>query len=75
MGTITALTATLAAALSTVICFAVFIGICCWAWSRGRQDANREAAMLPFALPDEATSHRQRTHGRAGRVHVIEQEL
>ncbi|CAG9180611.1 CcoQ/FixQ family Cbb3-type cytochrome c oxidase assembly chaperone [Cupriavidus respiraculi] len=41
------------AAISTVVSFAAFIGICWWAWSSGRQRANRESAMLPFALPDE----------------------
>ncbi|HVL08112.1 MAG TPA: CcoQ/FixQ family Cbb3-type cytochrome c oxidase assembly chaperone [Burkholderiaceae bacterium] len=41
-------------ALATVISMATFIGIACWAWSKGRQAANRDAAMLPFALPDEA---------------------
>jgi cytochrome c oxidase cbb3-type subunit 4 len=40
-------------AISTVVSMAVFIGICWWAWSAGRQEANRESAMLPFALPDE----------------------
>lgn len=44
------------AAFSTVIFLAVFLGICLWAWSRGRQPANREAALLPFALPDEAAT-------------------
>ncbi|TWG79606.1 cytochrome c oxidase cbb3-type subunit 4 [Cupriavidus gilardii J11] len=61
-------------AFSTVIFFAVFVGICCWAWSRGRQDANRESAMLPFALPDEATPHMQDVRRHAGRAHAIEQE-
>jgi cytochrome c oxidase cbb3-type subunit 4 len=32
---------------------ATFFGIVWWACSRGRQSANRESAMLPFALPDE----------------------
>lgn len=39
--------------ISTAICLAVFLAICCWAWSAGRQNANRESALLPFALPDE----------------------
>lgn len=41
-------------AFSTLIFLIVFIGIVCWAWSGGRRHANREAAWLPFALPDEA---------------------
>lgn len=41
-------------ALATVISMGTFIGIACWAWSKGRQTANRDASMLPFALPDEA---------------------
>lgn len=42
------------AAFSTVVSMAAFIAICWWAWSSGRQRANRESALLPFALPDEA---------------------
>ncbi|MGY8525210.1 cbb3-type cytochrome oxidase subunit 3 [Paracidovorax citrulli] len=42
--------------ISTAICLAVFLAICCWAWSAGRQNANRESALLPFALPDEAST-------------------
>lgn len=37
----------------TALGFLTFIGIVWWAFSRGRQGANRESAMLPFALPDE----------------------
>ncbi|KOF52044.1 MULTISPECIES: cytochrome oxidase [unclassified Achromobacter] len=40
-------------AIVTVISMATFFGIVWWACSRGRQGANRESAMLPFALPDE----------------------
>ncbi|WP_420890617.1 cbb3-type cytochrome oxidase subunit 3 [Cupriavidus gilardii] len=40
-------------AFSTLIFLVVFVGIVCWAWSGGRRHANREAAWLPFALPDE----------------------
>ncbi len=40
-------------AFATVVSMVVFLGICCWAWSHGRQAANQESAMLPFALPDE----------------------
>lgn len=38
---------------ATLLAMGTFLGICWWAFSRGRADANREAAMLPFALPDE----------------------
>lgn len=41
-------------AIATVVATATFIGIVWWAFSRGRSQANAEAAMLPFALPDEA---------------------
>lgn len=40
-------------AIITAISMATFFGIVWWACSRGRQGANRESAMLPFALPDE----------------------
>ncbi|TRM51345.1 CcoQ/FixQ family Cbb3-type cytochrome c oxidase assembly chaperone [Achromobacter sp. LC458] len=40
-------------AFITAISMATFFGIVWWACSRGRQSANRESAMLPFALPDE----------------------
>ncbi|MDK3024355.1 CcoQ/FixQ family Cbb3-type cytochrome c oxidase assembly chaperone [Cupriavidus taiwanensis] len=43
-------------AIATVVSMVVFLGICWWAWSAGRQAANRESAMLPFALPDETTT-------------------
>ncbi|MBY4898089.1 CcoQ/FixQ family Cbb3-type cytochrome c oxidase assembly chaperone [Cupriavidus sp. AU9028] len=50
----------LLAGLSTAICLAAFLAICCWAWSSGRKNANRESALLPFALPDEAQEARPR---------------
>lgn len=40
-------------AISTVLAMATFLGIILWAFSKGRRQANHEAAMLPFALPDE----------------------
>jgi cytochrome c oxidase cbb3-type subunit 4 len=43
-------------ALSTILAMLTFFAIVWWAFSRGRQTANHEAAMLPFALPDEAHS-------------------
>lgn len=40
--------------VATVLCLTFFVGVCIWAFSRGRSQANRESADLPFALPDEA---------------------
>jgi cytochrome c oxidase cbb3-type subunit 4 len=40
-------------AISTVLAMATFFGIILWAFSKGRRQANHEASMLPFALPDE----------------------
>ena len=34
---------------TTVLSFAVFVGIVVWAWSRRNRAAFDEAAMLPFA--------------------------
>ncbi|MDF3839853.1 cytochrome C oxidase Cbb3 [Cupriavidus basilensis] len=61
-------------AFSTVISLVVFIAICWWAWSAGRQPANQESAMLPFALPDEplAVSRDGRRH--AGSANHTKQE-
>jgi cytochrome c oxidase cbb3-type subunit 4 len=42
-------------AISTVLAMATFIGIIIWAFSKGRRQANHEAAMLPFVLPDEGS--------------------
>ncbi|OZI17744.1 CcoQ/FixQ family Cbb3-type cytochrome c oxidase assembly chaperone [Bordetella genomosp. 7] len=39
--------------IMTAISMATFLGIVWWAYSRGRQRANQESALLPFALPDE----------------------
>jgi len=39
--------------IMTLLGMLLFIGIVWWAFSQGRAQANREAAMLPFALPDE----------------------
>ncbi|KAA6129577.1 cbb3-type cytochrome oxidase subunit 3 [Cupriavidus cauae] len=65
-------------AFSTLIFLVVFIGIVCWAWSGGRRHANREAAWLPFALPDEACGgepmgERKDVPRDAARPHAIEQ--
>lgn len=46
-------------ALSTVLAMVTFFGIIWWAFSRGRKKANQEAAMLPFALPDEGVENSQ----------------
>lgn len=40
-------------AISTVLAMATFFAIILWAFSKGRRQANHEASMLPFALPDE----------------------
>ncbi len=39
--------------IMTVVAMLTFLGIIWWAFSRGRSDANREASLLPFAVPDE----------------------
>ena len=44
-------------ALSTVLAMFTFFAIVWWAFSSGRRQANHEAAMLPFALPDESRPH------------------
>ena len=45
--------------IATLLAMGTFIGICWWAFSRGRAEANREAAMLPFALPDEEAADKK----------------
>lgn len=40
-------------AIVTAAAMLTFFGIVAWAWSKGRVDANRDASMLPFAVPDE----------------------
>lgn len=40
-------------AFFTILSMGTFFGIVWWAVSAGRRSANRESAMLPFALPDE----------------------
>lgn len=39
--------------IATALALLTFLGIIWWAFSRGRSDANHEASMLPFALPDD----------------------
>ena len=46
-------------AASTILVMGTFLGICWWAFSRGRTEANREASMLPFALPEERVTDKK----------------
>lgn len=39
--------------IMTIVAMLTFLGIVWWAFSRGRTDANHEASLLPFAVPDE----------------------
>jgi cytochrome c oxidase cbb3-type subunit 4 len=43
--------------IATVLAMLTFFGIIWWAFSKGRQQANEEAANLPFVLPDEGAKH------------------
>ena len=45
--------------LATILAMVTFLGICWWAFSRGRSEANREASLLPFALPDEQVTDKK----------------
>ena len=44
----------------TVLSFVVFIGIVLWAWSGRRKRAFEEAALEPFALPDDVAPTEKR---------------
>ena len=44
-------------AIATVLAMLTFFGIIWWAFSKGRKQANEEAANLPFVLPDEGGKH------------------
>lgn len=44
-------------AIATVLAMLTFFGIIWWAFSKGRQKANKEAANLPFVLSDEGAEH------------------
>ena len=44
-------------AIATVVAMLTFFGIIWWAFSKGRKQANEEAANLPFVLPDEGGKH------------------
>ncbi len=46
-------------AIVTALAMATFFGICWWAFSRGRKQANEEASRLPFDLPDEGSPETQ----------------
>ena len=52
---------------TTVLSFALFLGIVAWAYGKGRRHAFEEAANAPFALPDEPdgapVSHRHDAGG------------
>ncbi len=48
--------------ITTVVAFVAFVAIVAWAYSSRRKAAFDEAAMAPFALPDEAAGR----NGRAG---------
>ncbi|MDS1141914.1 CcoQ/FixQ family Cbb3-type cytochrome c oxidase assembly chaperone [Pusillimonas sp. SM2304] len=40
--------------VATLLAILTFLGIVWWAFSRGRAQANHDASMLPFSVPDEA---------------------
>lgn len=46
--------------VATVLALGTFLGIVWWAFSRARNDANQEAALLPFALPDECVTENKK---------------
>ncbi|MGP1615949.1 MAG: cbb3-type cytochrome oxidase subunit 3 [Pollutimonas bauzanensis] len=45
--------------IMTIVAMLTFLGIVWWAFSRGRADANHEASLLPFAVPDERSMDQQ----------------
>ncbi len=51
----------------TLLALLTFIGIVVWAFSKGRAKANTEAAMLPFALPDEGAEKKGSGNGPSTR--------
>ncbi|MGO4331540.1 cbb3-type cytochrome oxidase subunit 3 [Cupriavidus sp. 2TAF22] len=57
-------------AFSTVVSMIAFLAICWWAWSAGRQPANAESALLPFALPDEPLAASQERSPAGGANHT-----
>ena len=38
--------------VATLASFAVFLGICAWAWSRSRRERFEDAARLPFTTEE-----------------------
>ena len=51
----------------TLLALITFIGIVIWAFSKGRAKANKESAMLPFALPDEGEVKQGQANGPSTR--------
>lgn len=47
----------------TALALITFLGIVAWAWSKGRAQANHDASMLPFDLPDEVEEEKQKVGG------------
>ncbi|NYT85747.1 cbb3-type cytochrome oxidase subunit 3 [Pollutimonas harenae] len=45
-------------AVATIFAMLTFLGIVWWAFSRGRAQANYDASMLPFNVPDEGVSNK-----------------
>jgi cytochrome c oxidase cbb3-type subunit 4 len=45
--------------ITTLLALVTFLGICWWAFSKGRRKANREASMLPFSVPDEPVTEKK----------------
>ncbi|AEC19983.1 cytochrome c oxidase subunit [Pusillimonas sp. T7-7] len=46
-------------AVATIFAMLTFLGIVWWAFSRGRAQANYEASMLPFSVPDESATDKK----------------
>lgn len=52
----------------TAVALLTFIGIVWWAFSRGRAQANKDASMLPFDLPDEIDQEKMEQEQQAATV-------
>ena len=50
--------------VTTVVSLVLFVGIVGWAWSARRREAFRDAAHVPFALPDEVAGPVDNAQGR-----------
>jgi cytochrome c oxidase cbb3-type subunit 4 len=46
-------------AIATILAMLMFLGIVWWAFSRKRVQANKEASMLPFDLPEEYVTEKK----------------